>query len=740
MSLLPKRKLKIYNYINGIIILCCYSILVHATTSKETCQQTKTTKNNNHLHILGNSNRQSNKSINVDHNKVPIITTAAADKPNNEVQSERNTMEKSSSNENQLQNIKTTRSTQTTNSSGSTRSKRLHLTSSTRTTSSGRTTTSCTSSSNDLPTQKTLRKNIVNEDMDGVDGGDQSTMREWLNPLTQSEIEYEEKKREGKEEKAAKASPLKHDRDTKKLKQSKDISSTDRNRDQQLNWIEKEIHRLESLKHLLLKDGHEKSPSTTVSQSHTDESCNRIKDSCNSTQGNKLYDTVYSDTSSVLSESAERLVKEIEVILEESSGDITHLNDNTTRTRERKKETQILAEGFRRKPKSSTKELITINENVPVPLTRPEQRQKMKTPIITDQEGSGSASLRDMVKQRKNEFMASYKTKKQIHYDALKQQQKEENVFKYLPIKDGTMPVIKERKPSAYTAGYYSVPHTMNRKFSPTEYAYPQSNLPPTPEGPEEEATNSSGHVVYSTTRTAANLFQTKKDIHKPLASSTVTTTTASSSISMFCMSSDVSVPMGSNNVSSTPTTTHHYDDVAAAVAGAGGVAIQTSDSILCTQPILGHQLQPYFHSKRSGRAPIQPTISKAAAIQVKPKGIAYVIEFDNKKYNEENSSVPVKVVKHASNESVVTFTTNNINQLEKLSSEPQLTLQEHLEKAKPNFLKQSKERNAILNQLQAMRQERDRQLRDIIENTSFNSLERRLKYLPPPPIRKLQL
>ncbi|XP_073833107.1 uncharacterized protein [Musca autumnalis] len=612
--------------------------------------------------------------------------------------------------ENLMLNIKTTRSTQTSNSpSSSTMSKRQQKTTTTRTSSSSeskdnRTTSTSSGTSHDLPTQKTVRKNITTYDTDG----DQATMREWLNPLTQSEIEYEEKKREESKKKAAREA-LKREKSLKKTKQH------NCGREKQLNWIESEIHRLECLKHLLLKDGHDNTSSLVGS---TDQSSMAIKESFNSTQQtDKLYDTVYSDKSSVLSESAERLVKEIEVILEESSEDV--FNDSS------KCGGSIPANEI--EVKINFQKSLERNERQALKdKPKPPQRQKIDTPPMatTDHSEVEGESLRDMVKQRKQEFMASYKTKKQNHYDILKQQQKVEARFKYLP-------------PTRDTQSYYSVPHTMNRRFSPTEYAYPQSNLPPTPQ--EDTSNSSSSHVIYSTAAvTKPKSFQKRQEIPKPSTSDSriaVTTTSAASSASIFCMSSDCSVPMGSKNVSSTPTTTHHYDDVAAAVAGVAAVQ-QSSELQQQVGGVIGeHHLQPYIRQCPPPITTFQSSIAKAAAIQVKPKGIAYVIEFDDTK--ELNNNVKKNNAKVEKTESTRTFTTNNLECLEK---GPQLTLQEHLEKAKPNFLKHSKERKAILNQLQSMRQERDRQLREIVDNTSFNSLERRLKYLPPPPMQKLRI
>uniref|UniRef100_A0A1I8PK43 ALMS motif domain-containing protein n=1 Tax=Stomoxys calcitrans TaxID=35570 RepID=A0A1I8PK43_STOCA len=712
---------------------------VYQNTCPHGCKWGKSTNNRKHeQNVLGNSNKQStcNKQLqppyatdtasSINNNNVPI---AAPTKHNNGMQSELIAKQKTLRNALQGEHhLLKSKATQTSISTDSVKSKKSHVISSTRTISSDTTTTTTTSStsSHDLPTQKSLRKNTISNEMEG----EQPTMREWLNPLTQSEIDYEEKKREENEKKAA----AEHKEALRREKNAKKSKQHSCGRDQQLDWIENEIHRLECLKNLLLHDEHDiQEEQKSANSTSGDDSSHKSKESSiNCTQTDKLYDTVYSDKSSVLSESAERLVKEIEVILEESSEDMINLNENTKKSRQRKKETQLVYEkvgeeeehpkGGNTEKMHTIKEITIIKEkqfteNNP-PKSQPVQRQKIDTPITnSDHSQEGTETLRDMVKQRKQEFMASYKTRKQHHYDALKQQQKDQNLFKYLPIKQVHVQVSKE-KPSVYT-GYYSVPHTINRKFSPTEYAYPQSNLPPTPQ--EQDTSNSSVRVVYATT--TANTFNQRKTTQKPSTSSAAATTSTSSN-SIFCMSSDVSVPMGSNNASSTPTTTHHYDDVAAARVP----PLQSS-----------HQLQPYFYAKSLEQQKKPHTIATASAFNVRPKGgIAYVIEFDNKQLEQNIAGSTEQVL--ATTESAAILTTNNIECLAKSSNEPQLSLQDHLEKAKPNFLKQCKERKAILNKLQSMRQERDRQLRDIVENTSFNSLERRLRYLPPPPIQKLRI
>lgn len=570
----------------------------------------------------------------------------------------------------------------------------------------------------DLTTQKFIAP-TSNELNNSNTDAEQPTMREWLNPLTQSEIEYEEKKRQEMKKKA--------EAEREKLKKK---SKNDSGRIQQLDWIENEIKRLECLKHLLLKD-ETTEKSTIITDSSLENST--TKDhymSKDSIQTEKLYDTVYSDKSSVLSESAERLVKEIEIILEESHEDVINLNDNMKRTKDRKKEIQIIYEKEKdstkeksKKPKAkfrSFKESINISEEQLLNETDSDtfnkckkQREKMDTPIT--EKSQETESLRDMVQQRKREFMEAYKTKKQNHYEALKQQQKEN--YTYLNIQK------KIQENSSAESQHYSVPRTLTRKYVTTDASYDYTQ-PPLPLTPKQKQTQMKTLDPKRTNMSSNNQIGNKLSANTTTTTANSQTTTTSSTPSMFCMSSEVSVARASTS------TTSNYNEASTTASSIPGVAVQTTDSLLFSKPIYGPQqtsvtLKPHFST----------TSSKPACVQVKPKGIAYIIEFnDNKRTTDINSNDVLIKSKVNSSNSTVSNETDNIKACER-----QLTLQEHLEKSKPKFLQHSKERKAILNQLQAMRQERDRQLRDIIDNTSFNSLERRLQYLPPPPIRKFK-
>lgn len=122
-----------------------------------------------------------------------------------------------------------------------------------------------------------------------------------------------------------------------------------------------------------------------------------------------------------------------------------------------------------------------------------------------------------------------------------------------------------------------------------------------------------------------------------------------------------------------TTTTTHQYDDVAC------------------------QQLR-----RRSATKVDQEEQQQQQMLQVRPRGIAYVIQFS---------------VADGSSEIMPEM----------------LSLQDQLQRARPQFCAKSKQRKAILNQMQLLRNLRRRELDELIETTSLEMLDRRLDELPPP-------
>ncbi|CAD7085110.1 unnamed protein product [Hermetia illucens] len=164
------------------------------------------------------------------------------------------------------------------------------------------------------------------------------------------------------------------------------------------------------------------------------------------------------------------------------------------------------------------------------------------------------------------------------------------------------------------------------------------------------------------------------------------TTTTSSN---FFVSSESISIPEAVT--SSTTTTTHQYDHRT-------GIGIQTTESLLQTKRILNKDDGPTMRTYRFGRN---------KQTQTKPQSLAYVIHFE--------SSCPS-------------------------GSSAEFTLRDYLERRRPDFMEHTNQRCTILSKLRHLRKERDRQVREIIENTSITSIPRKLKELPPPPTKSTRV
>ncbi|XP_017481355.1 PREDICTED: uncharacterized protein LOC108370533 [Rhagoletis zephyria] len=622
--------------------------------------------------------------------------------------------------------------------------------------------------SRDVTTQKTLInvENAGASDTD-LDVAGNSTMREWLNPMTKSEIEYEEKKLELARHAA------KRDKILKRVNGEK----MDTERRSQLKWIQSEIQRLETLRSLLSKPNMERD--------HEGETIHSTINDATAHEADKLYDTVFSDqqiasmttptTSSTLS-SGNKPMQEIEVIIEESNEDVIVLDDKIKRSKQRKRETQTVYDkptetantydnltASKARFRTVTETVTTKEEQVlptesvrsgtPVPSSPPkqlsaskqrqQQRSKIDTPSYDSNDGESVGSF---AKQRKREFLEQYRNKKRIHYESLLHQQQQlliqqqQQIIHELQQRCNVM----SHTPAGAAVGHYSVPLKMHNNYCPCvaeqrpyHQAYfrkpcnditaapprphTQPQCAPCPPCPPRAQTHQSAEVNYS---------RKTQTIHSEQSTS-----------SIFCISSEVSIPMGSSNTtSSTTTTTHQYDDVAGVGAITAGVGVQTGASLRRTQPIFGRRL-PYDHNQARNlpnwtASYPQPVCSgQSISVQVKPKAIAYVIQFDKKTMSTTtttttSASQPTNSISKPSNE-----------MSDLMNAEPKLcALQDYLVRAKPQFVAHTKERKAILNQIQALRQERGRELRDIIENASENSMHSRLQRLPPPATKRLRI
>uniref|UniRef100_A0A1A9ZP56 Uncharacterized protein n=1 Tax=Glossina pallidipes TaxID=7398 RepID=A0A1A9ZP56_GLOPL len=242
----------------------------------------------------------------------------------------------------------------------------------------------------------------------------QPTMRKCLNSMTKSEAEYGRKHRNAR-----------------------------------LNWIENEIRGLQRLKRLLLY--RDRSPI----ESNTTQNC--IHDSIKrkvvietQPQSKNLYNSV--DTEShekgeTKSYKPPEIIKknkiqEIKLVVDESNGDVVNLNNNLKRTKGRRLETQLIYE----KPSdvmTATKQLsvkprfrnirnsVIVNEeqllgdDVDDNHDKTKHREKIGYPTLTCKIKDNNDTLRNLILQRKQNFIELYKNKCQSHYETWKLRQKE---------------------------------------------------------------------------------------------------------------------------------------------------------------------------------------------------------------------------------------------------------------------------------------------------------------------------
>lgn len=185
--------------------------------------------------------------------------------------------------------------------------------------------------------------------------------------------------------------------------------------------------------------------------------------------------------------------------------------------------------------------------------------------------------------------------------------------------------------------------------------------------------------TVSTTSTTSTTTSSVAGATSAPISVAGSSCTTTNSTSSMLCISSEMSIPMGRVNAceattTTTTTTTHQYDDVA------------------CQQ----------LRRRSSTKVDQEEQQQQQQMLQVRPRGIAYVIQF-----------------------SVVDGSSQILPEM--------LSLQDQLQRARPQFCAKSKQRKAILNQMQLLRNLRRRELDELIETTSLEMLDRRLDELPPP-------
>ncbi|XP_055379818.1 centrosome-associated protein Alms1a-like [Condylostylus longicornis] len=175
---------------------------------------------------------------------------------------------------------------------------------------------------------------------------------------------------------------------------------------------------------------------------------------------------------------------------------------------------------------------------------------------------------------------------------------------------------------------------------------------------------------------------------------------TSESTLNDFISSESISIPVVNSGNSST-STTHQYDATAI-----DGIGVQTSDSVLQTTPIFGFLKEKKCENDRNDHTNKTTRVygpkGKSEQIQVKPQTISYTIKVGDNEKTE---------VKYNEN----------------------LSLRDHLQSQCPRFCERSSKRQEILKEMQRLRKEREEKIRNIAENTSLNSINRKLNYIPPP-------
>ncbi|EDW78485.2 uncharacterized protein Dwil_GK16460 [Drosophila willistoni] len=489
--------------------------------------------------------------------------------------------------------------------------------------SSGESSTSC---SHDLITQKT---NVQAQSANSTDADvdtDQVALQDWLNPMTQSEIEYEQRAKRG----------------------------PDTERRHQLVWIESEIKRLQTLHTLLATATTKLKPKAVcLSPLHIESAGRSTVITEQIIQTAPLVETPASldsratggaerpppaEGNNNLSQKKQPKETQTDEIQEiPAAPPVTPANTPLPPP-------QIPQRGAR--PCSA----LTPPPRPPPPPPPPpperhlnhelqlqQQRSKMATPASSSG-GGRSESVCSFVQQRQRQFME--------HYQNQQQQQL------YLLGSTYATPYLGENAHSCGDDGaiYYQV-------------------------------VNSQGAASY----VQATAVATGPAAATATASTHCRTTTTSSASSMLCISSEISIPMGMVNTcetTTTTTTTHQYDDVA------------------CQRR--RQQPRPQTQSQ-------QQTFTQT--MQVRPRGIAYVIQFT---VNGDSEVLPET-----------------------------LSLQDQLQRARPEFCAKSKQRKAILNQMQMLRNVRRREMDELLcenINTNVETVDKQLQQLPPPAASRIRI
>ncbi|KAH8235922.1 hypothetical protein KR032_010905, partial [Drosophila birchii] len=528
---------------------------------------------------------------------------------------------------------------------------------------------SSTSASNELITQKTNipTREAASTDADAdADAEPMSAIRDALTPMTQSEIEYEERMKAG----------------------------MDPERRSQLNWIEAEIERLQSLK-VFLAEIEDNLPSSSVPIA-ADEELMLSSDELLlvGQQESKAKEEQQKESTPEEGSRRKKAARQLAKAVQTEEQEVDAIPKPPVRI-----------ESVRVPPRTAC-DLQAPLPPLPPPHRYP--RTKMDTPVLASHSSSSgrSESVSSFVQQRHRRFREHYQNQQQQQLLLLKQQQlqrlqeqhkhqqkqqlrhqhkhqhrvviaHEEQHIVYDSHR--TQPDCQDQQKQCEHQQYMKMMQYDQTAASGSAYATPHSSASGCYSCADNERERAIYYQVVNSPGASASYVQAE-----PVTAAATTTTSGSS---MMGLSSEMSIPMGRMNTgetTTTTTTTHQYDDVACQrrkrrVGGGGG-----------------------------GEERMQ-----RQTLQVRPRGIAYVIQF-SPSGDGDGEVVPET-----------------------------RSLQDQLQLARPEFCAKSKQRKAILNQMQMMRNLRRREMDELVaeNNGSLDTLDRRLRLqLPPPATSRLRI
>ncbi|EDV91938.1 GH24316 [Drosophila grimshawi] len=557
--------------------------------------------------------------------------------------------------------------------------------------------------SNELVTQKT---NLRSKSRSSADAADLFAMREWLHPMTQSEIDYEEKRLQLR-------------------------LTLDKERRSQLDWIETEIRRLRMLQNLLnnaKREAHLSSPPP----SNTNIPIRRI-DVPTTNEPNQRQPKRPAPPAPPVTPVSTPLPNAVTVPVE-----VAQIVASAPTT--------IPAPPPTPPPPPPPPLVSRPLPPIPPPMhplaavQRQIQRSKMATPNTLSHSGS-SESVCSFVQQRQRQFMAHYQNQQQQRLEQQQQlfmlqqhqqQQQQQLIHRqqqhlhptcqlHQRVHQCQQQEQQQQQPQQQHYIQMQYAHGMGNDYSCLDegavyYQVVNSQSAPcyvhtteaataaaAPAAPTAPTAAGAAAAAVATTKVAivAATAMGKKSALAAASSNSCTSTSSTSS--MLCISSEMSIPMGMVNAceatTTTTTTTHQYDDVA------------------CHQQLQlrrrlrhhHHHQHHHHHAHKEHNAQQAQHEQRQQMLQVRPRGIAYAIQF-----------------------------TASGDASELLSDA--LTLQEHLQLARPLFCAQSKQRKAILNEMQLLRNQRRRELDQLIENSSLETLDKRLEQLPPPVTSRVRI